>query len=229
MAASACGCGAHGLGGQVGNASGTRPAFNIMPIFDYQGWHLQARLNLRSWIPSWKWQKASSLRNGNAPAFSVNFSTLSALSTAIPRTKSTTTHFAWCNGMVTEKGLGCILALAFQALGHCLLTLGPFRHPAQSSLCASVFLLAQPLLSAFIFFLVARVTSKGPGRSKFAQLVSNHVFGDKHGDEFVAVVNCQGVSHKLRRDHRPSCPGLDGPLLTRSVHLVNLSGQALGQ
>jgi hypothetical protein len=40
-------------------------------------------------------------------------------------------------------------------------------------------------------FLVRRVTVIGPRRSKFTELVADHVFGHQHRDEFIAVVHLE--------------------------------------
>src|SRR5216683_3234829 len=67
-------------------------------------------------------------------------------------------------------------------------------------------------MSAPSRLLVAGVAVKGPRRREFAELVTDHVLGHQHRDEFVAVVDPEGQADKLRKDRRPARP--------RSDHLV---------
>ena len=59
-------------------------------------------------------------------------------------------------------------------------------------------------------------------RRKFAELMSDHVFSDKHGTKGLSVVNQKRVADKIRRDHRAPRPGLDWFLYARAIHLVDL-------
>src|ERR1039457_2802264 len=45
-----------------------------------------------------------------------------------------------------------------------------------------------------------RMSFEHPGGRKLAQLVSHHVFGDVHRNEFLAVVDRHGVTDELRKD-----------------------------
>ena len=48
------------------------------------------------------------------------------------------------------------------------------------------------------------MTSEDSGRGELAQLVANHVLGHIHRDELVAIVNGDGLSDEIRRNHRCS-------------------------
>lgn len=50
---------------------------------------------------------------------------------------------------------------------------------------------------------------KGSRWREFSQFVSNHVFGHKHGDELLAVVNGQGDADEFGQYGGSSRPGLD--------------------
>ena len=58
-------------------------------------------------------------------------------------------------------------------------------------------------------------------RRKLAKLVSDHVLGDVHRDELVAVVDCDGLTHEIGRNHRSSRPSLDGNFLVGLLGLDN--------
>ena len=60
---------------------------------------------------------------------------------------------------------------------------------------------------------MACVSAEDTGRSKFAEFVADHVFGNIHGDEFVAIVDSDGETDEVRRNHRGAGPSLDGGLL----------------
>ncbi len=59
-------------------------------------------------------------------------------------------------------------------------------------------------------------------RRKFAELMTDHVFGYKNGLKVLSVVNQKRVADKIRRDHRAPRPRLDRFLRVRTVHLVDL-------
>ena len=63
------------------------------------------------------------------------------------------------------------------------------------------------------------MAAEDAGGGELAKLVTNHVLGDVHGDELVAVVNGYGLTHKVGRNHRSPRPGLDGDLLVRLLCL----------
>ena len=48
------------------------------------------------------------------------------------------------------------------------------------------------------------------GEREFAELVADHVLGDVHGDEGLAVVNAERVADEIGGDRRAAGPGLDG-------------------
>ena len=66
------------------------------------------------------------------------------------------------------------------------------------------------------------------GGGKLTELVADHVFGHIDGDELVAVVNGESVSHEVGRDHGGAAPGLDDTLLTALVHGCDLLLQLYG-
>src|SRR4051812_47539653 len=70
---------------------------------------------------------------------------------------------------------------------------------------------------------VAGVAVERPGGGKLPHLVADHVLGDEHRDELLALVHREREPHHLRQHRRAARPGLDdllrlGPL--RLEHLV---------
>ena len=57
--------------------------------------------------------------------------------------------------------------------------------------------------------------------SKLTKLVTHHVLGDVHRDEFVAIMHGDGLSDEIWGDHRSSRPGLDGDFLVGLLGLDN--------
>jgi len=57
---------------------------------------------------------------------------------------------------------------------------------------------------------------------KFAELVTNHVLGDKNRMKRLSVMHQKCVADKIRRHHRAPRPGFDRFLGARAVHLVDL-------
>ena len=55
--------------------------------------------------------------------------------------------------------------------------------------------------------------AENTGGGEFAQLMTYHVLGHINRDEFVAIMHGDGLSYKIRRDHRGSGPSLDRNLL----------------
>jgi hypothetical protein len=49
---------------------------------------------------------------------------------------------------------------------------------------------------------VARMSVKGAGLGKLAQFVTDHVLANEDRDEFLAIVDCDCVTHKLWQDGR---------------------------
>ena len=60
-----------------------------------------------------------------------------------------------------------------------------------------------------LFFLVAGVTAEGSCGGEFAEFVTYHVFGDVDGNEFVAVMDSEGMTDEFGGDHRGAAPGFD--------------------
>src|SRR5690606_30676691 len=84
----------------------------------------------------------------------------------------------------------------------------------------SVFLYS---LSALILSLsVTCVSAERAGNSEFAQFMPNHVFCHVYRDKFVPVVYSDGVSNKIRRYHRGTCPCFDNSFLAALIHGVHL-------
>lgn len=65
------------------------------------------------------------------------------------------------------------------------------------------------------------------GQSEFTETVTNHVFRGINAHEILAIMNEEGVSDEIRRDHRRACPSLDGALVVSGVLLVHLVEQCL--
>jgi hypothetical protein len=61
--------------------------------------------------------------------------------------------------------------------------------------------------------LFTRMSFKVAGRSEFSQFMPYHELRHIHGDELVAVVHRQRMTHKIRRDRRATAPGFDHPFL----------------
>ena len=47
------------------------------------------------------------------------------------------------------------------------------------------------------------------GRGELAQLVADHVLGHVDGDEYLAVMDVEGVADEIGSDRRAAGPGLD--------------------
>jgi hypothetical protein len=73
--------------------------------------------------------------------------------------------------------------------------------------------------------LVGRVTPECPGLGKFAQLVPDHILGDKHRYMLPAVVNRNREPHKVWRNHRPARPGFDWSLIISVNCVLNMLDQ----
>lgn len=59
------------------------------------------------------------------------------------------------------------------------------------------------------FFLVSRVSAELAGRGELPELVSDHVFGNKHTDELVSIVHLEIMPDELGDDGARAGPGLD--------------------
>ena len=69
---------------------------------------------------------------------------------------------------------------------------------------------------------VRTVFLKYARRRKFAELVTNHVFGHKNRLKNLSVVNQKRVADKIRRHHRTPRPGLNWFLRAGVIHLIDL-------
>ncbi|SCM71311.1 hypothetical protein KL86DES1_10990 [uncultured Desulfovibrio sp.] len=65
------------------------------------------------------------------------------------------------------------------------------------------------LLPAGLSLFVGGMPMVGTGGREFAQLVTNHVFGDEHRHELFAIMHRKGQSHHFGQDGRAARPGLD--------------------
>src|SRR5258708_14902124 len=70
--------------------------------------------------------------------------------------------------------------------------------------------------------LVGGMAVEGAGRREFAELVADHVLGDQHRDELVAVIDAKGQADELREDRRASRPRLDDLVAPGSARLLGL-------
>ena len=69
---------------------------------------------------------------------------------------------------------------------------------------------------------VRTVFLKHTRRRKFAELVTNHVFGHENRLKNLSVVNQKRVADKIRRHHRTPRPGLNWFLRAGVIHLIDL-------
>ena len=58
------------------------------------------------------------------------------------------------------------------------------------------------------------MTAEDTGGRELAELVSDHVLGDIHGDELVPVMHSDGEAYKVGGDHGGAGPRLDGRFLS---------------
>ena len=67
------------------------------------------------------------------------------------------------------------------------------------------------------------MTLKGSSRSKLAQLVPDHIFGNEHFHVVAAVMHHERVPHKFRDDRTGTSPSLDrflGPRIILPAHFL---------
>jgi len=64
-------------------------------------------------------------------------------------------------------------------------------------------------------------------RSKFAELVADHVFSHEDRDEFFSVMNGQRITDHFRSDGRPTRPRLDYFPIFVFIHALNLLEQMI--
>ena len=62
---------------------------------------------------------------------------------------------------------------------------------------------------SFETFLSPEWPMEGAGRRELAELVTDHLLGDVHRDELLAVVDAERQADELRQDRRAPRPGLD--------------------
>src|SRR5471032_2746914 len=75
-------------------------------------------------------------------------------------------------------------------------------------------------------FLVARMRGEGAGRRELAELVTDHLLGDVHRDELLAIVDAERQTDELRQDRRAARPGLDHFAANVRARLLDLLDQA---
>src|SRR5438876_1640857 len=88
-----------------------------------------------------------------------------------------------------------------------------------SSRRGALFLL---IASGPLRLLVGGMTVEGARRRKLAELVADHVLGDQHRDELVAVVDAERQADELREDRRAPRPCLDDLVAPGSARLLRL-------
>src|SRR5690606_18351059 len=81
------------------------------------------------------------------------------------------------------------------------------------------------LISGPLHLLVRRVAVKRTGRRELAELVTDHVLGDQHRDELLAVVDAEREADELRQDGRPPRPCPDHLVAARLARLLGLLQQ----
>src|SRR5258707_87847 len=70
--------------------------------------------------------------------------------------------------------------------------------------------------------LVGGMAVEGARRRELAELVADHVLGDQHRDELVAVIDAKGQADELREDRRAPRPRLDDLVAPGSARLLGL-------
>src|SRR5687767_8758380 len=134
----------------------------------------------------------TSLASGLDEPFSVNWRMFRASSTCLPRMRSATSRTF--RGAILRYRSTAFIALSLRR-----------RRCGRSS--------RRHLL------LLGGVAMEGPRRRELAQLVTDHLLGDEHRDELLAVMDGERMTDHVRRDHRSARPRLDDRLLSRIVHL----------
>src|ERR1043166_1601868 len=102
------------------------------------------------------------------------------------------------------------------------------RAIAIASLSGSLLGLLCLLILAFRLFgflVDAAMHDENAGRREFAQLVADHVLGDRYRQKFMAVMHAKGEADELRQDGGAARPGLDDVVPARRAHLVRLLKQ----
>src|SRR5262245_25349932 len=141
------------------------------------------------------------LASSRAMILRVNCNVASAWFTLLPRMRSQTRP-AFCAEVRTPRAVACASTIAIH------LSLG-WRSRSRSRRGGRLLRLR-------------RMPLERPRWRKLAKLVADHVLGDVHRNELLAVVHRHRVPHHLRHDGRAARPGLDDLLLVGPVHLLDL-------
>src|SRR5580704_5163035 len=64
-------------------------------------------------------------------------------------------------------------------------------------------------------------------RGKLTQLVAHHIFGDVHRNEFLPVVDAEGMANEIGNDGGPPRPGPHHFLFVLVVHVRHLLGEVI--
>src|SRR3712207_9558409 len=76
-----------------------------------------------------------------------------------------------------------------------------------------------------LFRSLAAMAAEQARRRKLAQLMADHVLGDKHRDMAAAVMNGDGVAHHLREDRRVARPGAQHALVVGAIQRLDPAQQ----
>jgi len=68
---------------------------------------------------------------------------------------------------------------------------------------------------------------KKPGRSKFTELMANHVFCDEDGNKLLPIVHGKRVPNHIRHNRRTTRPGFNQLPILRLIHLLNFFHQMI--
>ena len=71
------------------------------------------------------------------------------------------------------------------------------------------------------------MTAEGPGRRELTELVTNHIFRHKDGQEGVSVVDQERHPHELRGHRRTPRPRLDRLAVIRLLRFLDLDQEVL--
>src|SRR5690242_20063382 len=99
------------------------------------------------------------------------------------------------------------------------------RRKAEASVSSSRRSAEGLLMSGSPRALVAGVAVERAGRRELAEFVADHVLGQQHRDELVAVVDAEGQPDKLRKDRRAPRPRADHLVAPRAPRLLGLLQQ----
>ena len=68
-----------------------------------------------------------------------------------------------------------------------------------------------------------RMATKVPRYGKFTKFMPYHIFREKNRNMASAIMNCNGMTHHLRKNGGWAGPGFDNRFLARPIQYVNLS------